>query len=405
MKIRRCQIWPLSLALKEPYTIAYETVARAENVLLRLETDTGPVGCGCAAPDEAVTGETAATVLDGFARHAAPVLEGADPLRPALLLERLRKPLARQPALKALVDMALHDLIAKKAGLPLYRLLGGYRTRIKTSVTIGILPADETVRHALDHAGRGFRALKLKGGLNVAEDIERVLKVRAAVGPAMELRFDANQGYSETEALHFVAAVRPAGLELLEQPTSRRQPAIMGRVARRVPIPIMADESVRTLADAFRLARRNRIDMVNVKLMKVGGLAEALQINAVARAAGLELMVGCMDEAALAIAAGLHFALARPNVLSTAKARGSGVGAQQKHQGPGLTSNGKQDRGGPCHRRGAALCPGAAQRALRGPGRALRPDRRPHRRFGDPAPRRSVPHRKTGAGVRNLNVE
>lgn len=313
MKIIACEFRSISLELTVPYEITYAKITSVTNIFMRIETSAGISGFGCAAPAPDVTGETPEKVLE-VSRHAIPdLLKDTDPLRHALLMERLYGELNAFPAAMAMADMALYDILGKRAGLPLYKLIGGYRDRIVTSITIGILPAGETVAAARDFVARGFKALKIKGGADVEADIERVIKVREAVGAGIELRFDANQGYSEAEALRFVAATRPAALELLEQPTSKLREDLLAKVTQSATVPVMADESLMTLKDAFRLAKNDRADMINIKLMKAGGIAEAIRINAVARAAGLEAMVGCMDEAALGIAGGLHFALGRPN--------------------------------------------------------------------------------------------
>ena len=297
MRIRGIEFWVESLELREPYRIAYEELERVENVFVRLRTDSH-VGYGCAAPDLQVTGETAETVTGALAGIVEPALAGSDVRRRARLLAELEEPLREQPSALAAVDLALHDLLGKVAGLPLWQLLGGHRDRIATSVTIGILEPAETVRSARRRVAAGFRHLKLKGG----RDVE------------VELRFDANQGYSVEESVHFVEATRGAALELIEQPTARERPELLGRVTEAVHLPVMADESLISVRDAFRLAGEGLVDMVNIKLMKVGGIARAQRVDAVARVARLETMVGCMDESALAIAGALAFALSSPNV-------------------------------------------------------------------------------------------
>jgi L-alanine-DL-glutamate epimerase-like enolase superfamily enzyme len=314
MKVTRIEAVERRFRLLEPYEIAYQTVETVTNVFVRIETNAGHVGFGCAAPDEAITGETADTVKSAIAGVVESAIHGTDPLRIAMLLERLRKPLAAQPSARAAIDMALHDILGKRAGLPLWKILGGFRDRIRTSITIGILPVEETIQQARSWMDQGFGSLKIKGGRDVDEDVERLLRIREEVGPKIELRFDANQGYTVEQTLELVRRAKRAHLELIEQPTPKGQPDLLGRVTNEVSVPVMADESLMGLRDAFRLARTGVVDMVNVKLMKAGGIADALQINGVARAAGLEVMVGCMDESALAIAAGVHFALARPNV-------------------------------------------------------------------------------------------
>ena len=314
MKIASIETWSHTMRLSSPYTIAYETVDTTTNVFVKIATTSGIVGFGCAAPDLEVTGETSESVLKVCNDVIEPLLKNSDPLRYSYQLNKLADQIKIHPSAIAMVDMALFDIIGKQAKLPIYKLLGGFREKIKTSITIGILPVKETVKSAEEFVDEGFTILKIKGGLDVEEDIERIKKVREAVGKSVLLRFDANQGYSVFESLKFVEETRIAKLELLEQPTSKQEPDLLGRVTNNVPIPVMADESLMNLVDAFKLARKNLVDTVNVKLMKVGGIDEALKINAVAKAANLEVMVGCMDESGLGIAAGLHYALARPNV-------------------------------------------------------------------------------------------
>lgn len=315
MRITGIEVYSVSMPLTNSYSIAYQTVDKTTNVFIHLKTNGKEVGFGCAAPDIYITKETPEGVEKALREIAFSEIKGSDPLRIAFVLEKVRSRLGSQPSAMAALDMALYDLLGKVSNLPLWKLLGGFRDRIKTSITIGILSEEETIRQARNFVARGFKSIKIKGGKDVDDDIMRVLRVREEVGPRIELRFDANQGYTEEQALKFVEKTRSAKLELLEQPTPKGHPDLLGRVTSAVHIPIMADESLLTLRDSFRLAKKNLVDMVNVKLMKVGGIFSALEINAVAKSAGLEVMVGCMDESALGIAAGLHFALARPNVI------------------------------------------------------------------------------------------
>jgi len=314
MRITGATCERFSTQLTEPYTIAYETVDRTESILVFVHASNGKSGAGAAAPDPHVTGETAAQVQETFDTVVKPTLFGCDPTRIAHCMERVKKAVGRSPSLLAAVDMALFDLLGKIAGLPVYRLIGGYRTRMRTSVTIGIHDVAETVSRGVEWVAQGFTCLKVKGGSDPVLDVERVVKLREAVGRSIKIRFDANQGYTVAQAVAFVTASQPARLELLEQPTPRSEPDLLGPVTDGGSVPVMADESVMNLRDAFYLARHGLVDMINIKLMKTGGIAEAIQVNSVARSARFQVMVGCMDEVSLGIAAGLHFALSRPNI-------------------------------------------------------------------------------------------
>lgn len=315
MKIKEMTLWSQNLKLKTPYEIAYETIAIAPQVFLEIKTSNPKItGFGCAAPDLEVTCETIETVTRTFNEKVEPVLKNSNPLRIDFQMEKFRNEMIKNPSCMAMLNMALFDILGKYSNLPVYMLLGGFRNKIKTSITIGILPIGETVKEAEKYVRQGFKSLKIKGGNCVLEDIEKVNKVREAIGKKIEIRFDANQGYSVEDTMKFFKHCKQTKIEILEQPTKKNDLMQMKELTNRIDIPVMADESLMTLMDAFKLARRDIVDMINIKLMKVGGITEAVHINSVSKAAGLEVMVGCMDESALAISAGLHFALSKKNV-------------------------------------------------------------------------------------------
>ena len=313
MKITNVSYQKLELKLASPYTIAYETIDRTTNFILKIETDNGYVGYGCAAPDLVVTGETPLQVEEQIKTIVMPFLKGKSPYMTTLHLSELVFLIKTKSSVLAMVDMALFDVVSRKLEVPLYQYLGGYRHSIPTSITIGILPIEDTLKIAEDFVQQGFFILKIKGGLSVEEDIEKMLRLREKL-PSTQLRFDGNQGYTVAQAMRFFEETKKVDIEVFEQPTKEGMDEMLGQITKETSIPVMADESIKTLQDTFRLAQNERVDMVNIKIMKVGGIKEAMHINSVAKSAGMETMVGCIDECRLGIAAGLHFSLSRKNI-------------------------------------------------------------------------------------------
>jgi L-alanine-DL-glutamate epimerase-like enolase superfamily enzyme len=314
MTITKIDIYPVTFKLKNPYAIAYDSYDNAANVIVRLETASGLVGWGNAAPDAHVTGENIEQTKEILTTSIVPALNGRDTRNIAEIEALLRNLAPNAPAARAAVDMALYDLLGQRARLPLYQLLGGARQRILTSVTIGIASVEDGARQARELVQAGFRALKTKTGKDWKEDVECVKAIRDTVGATIALRVDANQGYSVQAALRFIRGVKDCQIEFLEQPTPAKALGDLKIVRDESTIPIMADESALFGGDVLNLAFNKIVDMVNVKLMKSGGILSAGQAVAVAAAGGLPVMLGCMDESRVSIAAALHLACALPGV-------------------------------------------------------------------------------------------
>jgi L-alanine-DL-glutamate epimerase-like enolase superfamily enzyme len=315
MKIISSNCWVENFKLRDGYTIANEEkITQYDNVFLTLETDEGYTGWGMAAPDSIITGEDVQSVMKAYKDHVEPCVKGENPFYFSRIYEELRDDVPGQSSALAMVEIALYDLISQKAGVPLYMFLGGFREKIVTNVTIGLMEANEVKERTTKLLQLGIKALKIKGGNDVERDIRTIELVRKLTGKNIALTFDANQGYSLIEAAHFIRNTKQVELELIEQPTSPELTFQWNFLRQEGNVPIMADESLKKLTDSFDLTSRQAVDFLNIKLMKVGGITPALQINSSARSASVRCMMGCMDECSLGISAGLHVALARPNI-------------------------------------------------------------------------------------------
>jgi L-Ala-D/L-Glu epimerase len=314
MTIRHIAIYKLSIPMV-PFTIATGTMDFAQNIFIRIFTSENVYGVGECSAFPMIVGETQSTCF-AMALDFAKIWKGKNPLDIPARMAELHAFTAGNSTIKSAFDMALYDLAAKHAGLPLYQFLGAEKTKIlETDLTIGIGSPADMAAQAADFEAKGVRIIKVKLGKSADEDIERIKQIRQCISPHIQLRIDANQGWSPEDAKKVLTALAPYHIEFCEQPMRTFNDHLLPVLKQVSPIPIMADESVYDHHDAARMIRTNSCSSVNIKFSKTGGMLEAIAVNAVCAAAQVPCMMGGMLESRLALSAFAHFATAFDNVL------------------------------------------------------------------------------------------
>lgn len=313
MEIQQVEVYSVTLRYKEPFRIAPGASTESHNVVVKIITDYDVIGWGESSPSQRVTGENPKTVIKALDK-IAPKLIGMSPLRIEQNVELMDSIVKGNPSAKAAIDMALHDILGKTARKPLFMLMGGYRTEVLTDITLGIKSPKEMAKDAVKAVNKGFKALKVKVGVNPAEDVERIKLIRRAVGDEIDVRLDANQGWTSKQAIDVLNRIERFNIQFAEQPVPAEDMKGLVKVRKKSPIPVMADESVHSPEDALGLIKAEAVDLINIKLMKSGGILKGRKIADIAEAAGIPCMIGCMGESEIGIAAGAHLAAAVKNI-------------------------------------------------------------------------------------------
>jgi L-alanine-DL-glutamate epimerase-like enolase superfamily enzyme len=313
MGIQQIEVYPVTLSYKEPFRIAPGSSTESHNVIVKIITDYDVVGWGESSPSQRVTGETSETVIKTLDKIAQKLI-GLCPLKIEHDVEVMDSLVHGNPAAKAAIDIALHDVLGKTCRKPLFMLMGGYRTEVLTDISLSIKSPKEMAQDAIRAVEKGFKALKVKVGINPAEDVECIRLIRKAVGKDIQIRIDANQGWTQQQAIEVLNKIARFNIQFVEQPVPAKDLNGLISVRKNSPIPVMADESVHSPDDALRLMQAEAIDLINIKLMKSGGILKARKIAAIAEAGGIPCMVGCMGESEIGIAAGAHLAAAVKNI-------------------------------------------------------------------------------------------
>lgn len=313
MKIQSVRCWLEKIPLTKPYTIAYDTFDHTEIVFLEMQLENGLKGLGSANPFEEVVGETPQQTLhnlqEGFLEE---FIVGKNIADIDSLIETATQKFNNYPGTLAAIDIALHDCWAQFLGKPLVDLLGVRSGPLPTSMTIGIKDTAEMIRDAADYLAQGFRVLKIKTGINVEQDIERITALHSRFKDQLRLRVDANEGYTIEQLSKFLKKTEHCAVELIEQPLPAGKEELLS--PRINSVKLAADESLINEQSAIQLTCVPRpFDIFNVKLMKCGGIAVAKKIMHIAENAGIELFWGCNDESAVSLAAALHLAYSSPN--------------------------------------------------------------------------------------------
>ncbi len=317
MKITQVELGTISVPLRVPFKTALRQVNSVEDVVVMVHTDSGNIGYGEAPPTGAITGDTTGAILGALRDHLIKTVVGRDVADFQDLMLAVQGCVVHNGSAKAAMDMALWDLFGQLHKAPVYQLLGGSRTKLVTDITISVNSPEEMARDAKDALARGYDCLKVKVGSDPSLDVARLSAVRQAIGPDCLLRIDANQAWSPKEGVRLLNQMQEKGLdiEFVEQPVKAGDIQGMRYVTERSYVPVLADESVFSPADALTIMQQRAADLVNIKLMKCGGIYPALQIASAAEVYGVECMIGCMLESKISVNAAVHLACAK-NIIT-----------------------------------------------------------------------------------------
>ena len=312
MKITSIDIAPLKIGLKKPFVTALRRVDEIDDIVIKIYTDSGLSGYGAACAVTAITGTTNEAVLNDLKKTIFPSLIGQEIDNNSIFaaLQSLKV----SPEAKACVDIALYDLLAKENSQSLFQYLGAHSNELQTDLTVSVNEAEDMAADAIDAITQGFSVLKIKLDSDVQKNIYRLNKINSALSPHIKLRLDPNQALDFQSCLNILQSVRTDNVECIEQPFPRTDIQLMKSLKEKSIVPVLADESLFDFNDAKRLLEDGAVDMLNIKLMKCGGIHEAIRIAQFAKSQNIECMIGSMLEGPISLLAATHFALSQDNI-------------------------------------------------------------------------------------------
>lgn len=305
----------IEIEMKKPFVIAIGATSIFEGYLVKVRTEDGFEGLGEAVPTPFIMGDTLGSIENEL-KIFSKSLVGME-TSPERLNEKMFSLARNSKASRAAVDMAIWDIIGKKAKLPIHSILGNYRGEFETSYTVDLVEPEIAAKEAAELLNDGVVVFKIKLGSGLQKDYDRVERVRKTVGDDKEVYVDFNQSYTSKKAIALSEKIAKFNVEFLEQPVPADDVRALKFVKDHTSIPVMADEAVMSPKDAATIIQNEAADMINLKLMKSGGITDGLAIIKTSQAFRIPVMVGCMVETRLANTAGLQVALSQPGVKYT----------------------------------------------------------------------------------------
>ena len=317
MKITNIYTQILKAPLKNPFITSLRRVDALEDIVVFIECDDGSVGYGEGAPTPVITGETMGSMI-ACIEHIKPHIIGRDIEAFDTILNTVHSVIIKNTTAKSALEIALYDLKAKAGKQPLYKMLGGTQTKFRTDITISMGEIEKMISDSLSAVALGYDTLKIKIGDNPKKDVERIVAIHAALDDNIILRLDANQGWTAQESVELLHALEKQDIiaEFIEQPVAADDVEGLKYIKERVQTPLLADESIFSVKDARKLLEMQAIDYVNIKLAKTAGITQALKLADLSKEFGVKCMIGCMLEGPISVAAGVHVASAKADIIT-----------------------------------------------------------------------------------------